>query len=139
MLIDAKLNTSLDETKKGPYPSNGMKFERDQSDHAYEEQSKTGHWNDRENAKYFAFLDKFKDRFLEKESRRQCKIFKALSQFIRTRNANQCRSHHHKMKKNFKTIEETLSSMMKKNPFLEAESKKYAEELSNFRIQAIIN
>lgn len=67
--------------------------------------NKTGHWSEKENAKYFAFLKKFKEKFSEKESRRQWKVFKTLSEFVKTRNANQCRSHHHKMQRNFETIE----------------------------------
>lgn len=41
-----------------------------------------------------------------------------MSQFIKTRDPNQCRSHHHKMNKNFETIEETLEYLRKKNPNL---------------------
>jgi hypothetical protein len=38
-----------------------------------------------------------------------------MSNFIKTRNPNQCRSHHHKMTKNFKTIEESLEFLKAKN------------------------
>jgi hypothetical protein len=34
------------------------------------------------------------------------------------------------MSKNFKTVEETLEFIRKRNPFLEPKAKKYSEELS---------
>ena len=67
---DAKLNTFSDDIKKGNLLINEVNFDQDLSESADLNKEKSGHWNDRENAKYFAFLDKFKDRFMEKESRR---------------------------------------------------------------------
>ena len=84
--------------------------------------SKSGHWSEKEQAKYYAFLCKFEDQFNEKESRRQCKVFKAMAGFIRSRDANQCRSHHHKMTKSFDSIHETLESLKSKYPYLKKRS-----------------
>ena len=77
-----------------------------------------GHWTELENAKYCAFLSKFKEKFGEKSARRQWKVFKSLADFMNTRNANQCRSHHHKMKKNFASTEEIIQFLKSKHPRL---------------------
>jgi len=71
---------------------------------------------------YYAFLEKFEEKFNEKESRRQWKIFKAMSSFIQTRDPNQCRSHHHKMTKSFENIRLALDSLSVKNQFLKKRS-----------------
>lgn len=65
---------------------------------------KIGHWSEKENIKYYAFLKRFQGMFDEREMRREWKVFKALSEFMKTRNPNQCRSHHHKMQKDFPNI-----------------------------------
>ena len=59
---------------------------------------------------------KFREKFSEKESRRHWKVFKSLAEFIKTRDPNQCRSHHHKMKKNYGSLEETLEFLRRKQP-----------------------
>ena len=77
---------------------------------------KTGHWSDKENTKYYAFLKQFPDKFSQKGLRREWKVFKALSEFVKTRNSNQCRSHHHKMQRDFQTIAETLAYLQIRIP-----------------------
>ena len=98
--------------------------------------SKTGHWSDKENIKYYAFLKKYRDKFEEKQSRRQWKVFKTLAQFIKTRNPNQCRSHHHKMRKGFPTISQTLYSLRIKIPQIEKKANKYEDSLSKLNFYA---
>ena len=56
------------------------------------------------------------DKFSEKEKRREWKVFKNLAEFVKTRNPNQCRSHHHKMQKDFRTVEDTLDYLKEKIP-----------------------
>jgi hypothetical protein len=44
-------------------------------------------------------LKTYRDNFIQKELRRTDKIFKEMAKFIKTRAADQCRSHHQKMEK----------------------------------------
>jgi hypothetical protein len=92
--------------------------------------ARRGHWSEKEQAKYFAFLEMFEEKFSQRDSRRECKVFKSMSQFIKTRDPNQCRSHHHKMNKNSKSIADTLHFLETKNPTLLAKSKKYLHLLT---------
>ena len=74
-------------------------------------------------------MKRFKEQFEEKEMRRECKVFKTLSEFVKTRNPNQCRSHHHKMQKDFKTVDETLAYLQLRVPEIEKKSDRYRENL----------
>ena len=57
----------------------------------------SGHWNLDESQRYYVFLTLNRKNFEKKGLRRSQKIFKEMSKFIRTRTADQCRSHHQKM------------------------------------------
>ena len=56
-----------------------------------------GHWLPEENACYLAFLECSEQSFQAKGLRRRDKVFKAMAKTIRTRDPEQCRSHHQKM------------------------------------------
>ena len=60
---------------------------------------KKGHWSLEENKRYHWFLEIHHHHFICKEMRRLDKIFKTMSTFIGSREAEQCRSHHQKMEK----------------------------------------
>jgi hypothetical protein len=56
-----------------------------------------GHWNYLEKKRYHWFLEMYHEHFENKHMRRMDKIFKSMADFIGTRAADQCRSHHQKM------------------------------------------
>ena len=60
-----------------------------------------GHWSLYENKRYHWFLQIHYHHFLNKYMRRIDKIFKTMSTFVGSREAEQCRSHHQKMEKKF--------------------------------------
>jgi len=66
---------------------------------------KGGHWTQKEKLKFTIFMDFHKEVFLRKQNRRMFKIFKIMAEFMKTRTAGQCRSHHQKMEKQFVSIE----------------------------------
>lgn len=99
--------------------------------------NKSGHWTEKENSKYYAFVRKFEDKFSEKESRRQWKVFKALATFVKSRNANQCRSHHHKMTKNHESVADALKFMRDRNAAIEEKAEKYLVQLEEIDFSTI--
>ena len=68
----------------------------------------TGHWTFEESTRYFIFLTIYQENFGKKSLRRSEKIFKEMSRFIKTRTADQCRSHHQKMEKKCLTLTKIL-------------------------------
>lgn len=66
---------------------------------------RVGCWSTFENLKYVKFLVKNKTCIDFSASRRKKKIFLRMSDYIETRNADQCRSHHQKYSERFKTID----------------------------------
>lgn len=54
------------------------------------------------------FLKGSKDVINDFKYRREMKIFKQMSQFIRTRTPDQCRSHHQKVQKLHQTIDDII-------------------------------
>jgi hypothetical protein len=66
----------------------------------------TSHWSEVENHKYVEFLTKFKS-VLEgpKKDRRKWHLNRIMSKEVATRSHEQCRSHHQKMLKHYKTVE----------------------------------
>lgn len=70
---------------------------------------------------YFYFLKDHRENFIKKETRRTDKIFKVMARYIRTRAADQCRSHHQKMEKKFGTIDAILASAESEVPLILAE------------------
>jgi hypothetical protein len=68
----------------------------------------SGHWRLEENKRYHWFLEVHHLHFIQREMRRLDKIFKTMSKFISTREAEQCRSHHQKMEKKFSSFSRIL-------------------------------
>lgn len=69
-----------------------------------------GHWNLREKRLYYTFLTQHERHFIKNELRRSDKVFRSMSHFIGTRAADQCRSHHQKMEKKYKTFENIVQA-----------------------------
>jgi hypothetical protein len=65
-----------------------------------------GKWNFNEKNYYSQFLDLNYDAIQSKRLRRTKKIFIQMSKFVKTRNPDQCRSHHQKMIKLYHSIPE---------------------------------
>ncbi len=68
-----------------------------------------------------------------KEKRRQSKVFKAMSAFVRTRKSNQCRSHHQKMESYFQSTQSIISYFKNKIPNYLNEFEASQEELSQLK------
>jgi hypothetical protein len=58
---------------------------------------RVGHWTPEEKKKYHWFLELYHSHFENKHLRRMDKIFKTMADFLGSRAADQCRSHHQKM------------------------------------------
>ncbi len=55
------------------------------------------------------FLKESKDVINDFKYRREMKIFKQMSQYVKTRTPDQCRSHHQKVQKLHKTISDIIT------------------------------
>jgi hypothetical protein len=67
-----------------------------------------GHWSPEESKLYHWFLELHNKHFIYKYLRRTDKIFKSMANFIQTREAEQCRSHHQKMEKKYHSFYQIL-------------------------------
>jgi hypothetical protein len=66
----------------------------------------TSHWTEEENGKYIEFLMKFREVIEgEKKQRRKWHLNRIMSKFLGSRSHEQCRSHHQKMIKNYRSID----------------------------------
>lgn len=92
------------------------------------------HWSEEENEKYVGFLLKFKS-VIEggKKNRRKWHLNRMMSKAIGSRSHEQCRSHHQKMIKHYKTLEGIISHLTK-NEILPLEEPK--EQISNSNMPA---
>ena len=64
------------------------------------------HWKTHENKRYIEFLLNYGELWeQDRESKRQLKVNKKMSEFIKTKNSTQCRSHHQKMMQHYGNIE----------------------------------
>lgn len=90
---------------------------------------KTGHWNEEEKIKYLMFIEFHYDKMKIKENRRLWRIFKIMSEFIQTRNSNQCRSHHKKMETHFESIPEIINYYKDRIPNYQEHFEKYLSHL----------
>lgn len=72
---------------------------------------KVGHWTTEEKKKYHWFLEIYHSHFENKQMRRMDKIFKTMADFLTSRAADQCRSHHQKMEKKYKTFYNILFNL----------------------------
>ena len=76
---------------------------------------KFGHWGLEENKKYHWFLELYNSHFMNKHMRRMDKIFKTMANFIGSREAEQCRSHHQKMEKKYHSFSKILINLRKQH------------------------
>ena len=70
-----------------------------------------GHWSEDEQKKYYIFLERYHDKFSDKKCRRHDKIFRIMAEFIGTREADQCRSHHQKIEKKYHSFEDIITHL----------------------------
>ena len=64
---------------------------------------KSGIWNINEMKAYLKFITRFESHFKGKATRKKKKIFQRMSNFIKSRTAEQCRSHHQKLEIKYET------------------------------------
>ncbi|CAD8206038.1 unnamed protein product [Paramecium octaurelia] len=57
---------------------------------------KKGHWTNKEHRLYLQFIESHKEIMSDSDQKKLNKIFKQMSDFLKTRSASQCRSHHQK-------------------------------------------
>jgi hypothetical protein len=69
--------------------------------HSYVRGEKSGKWSVEEHMKYIAFIDFHKDRMRSRDKRRTNKFYQEMADFLITRNALQCRSHHQKLEEKY--------------------------------------
>lgn len=62
-------------------------------------------WNLQENMSYIQFLDEHKEKLYSQFDRRSSKIFFHMARYVKTRNAEQCRTHHQKMIYGYGTVD----------------------------------
>lgn len=62
------------------------------------------------------FIDYHEQRLRLRQGRRQWRVFRAMSAFIRTRKPNQCRSHHAKMESYFEDIAAIINYLKARIP-----------------------
>ena len=74
--------------------------------------SKKKHWKPQENSKYVQFLRENMSLFEKnREDKRLMKINILMSNYVKSKNSNQCRSHHQKMLAHYKTIENIIACL----------------------------
>lgn len=74
-----------------------------------------GHWLVEENKRYHWFLEIHYQHFVNRQMRRMDKIFKTMEQFVGSRQAEQCRSHHQKMEKKYFTFPSIVANLRRKH------------------------
>lgn len=61
-----------------------------------------GRWDVEEHKKYYDFIKTNSNLFLNNDRRRYDKVFMVMSKYVKTRTADQCRTHHQKLLTKFK-------------------------------------
>ncbi|KAM3145631.1 hypothetical protein pb186bvf_002177 [Paramecium bursaria] len=72
------------------------KIKRKHIKKSHNPQYNTGHWTAQEHSMYMSFLQQHKDVMESAELKKTNKIFKLMSDIIKSRSPSQCRSHHQK-------------------------------------------
>lgn len=104
-LDDKRMDISLSPKQKKPKKIKGVQSEEKvRARKIVEPGRETGHWNPQEKRKYHWFLEIYHSHFENKHMRRMDKIFKTMADFLGSRAADQCRSHHQKMEKKYKNF-----------------------------------
>lgn len=77
--------------------------------------SPSAHWNNCEKVSYSVFVSYFRELMKsENEVKGNWDIFKGMARFIKSRNPQQCRSHHLKVIREFKGISRYISMVMER-------------------------
>ena len=77
-----------------------------------EKEKKYFKWSFGENTLYVEFLEKNPELFANEKERRKKKCYLEMSKYIMSRNSDQCRIHHQKMRKKYQTIEEIIENLV---------------------------
>lgn len=83
------------------YGGEESEFSSGRKGSSYVPGERSGKWSEEEHMKYIAFIDFNKDRMRSKDKRRSNKFYQEMADFIVTRNALQCRSHHQKLEEKY--------------------------------------
>lgn len=75
-----------------------------------------GKWTAEENQLYIEFLEENFAHFENADTRRKYQVFRAMAERIPKRDYEQCRSHHQKMERKYKTVAKIISSWTSKAP-----------------------
>ena len=75
------------------------------------------------------FLNQFEDILSKKKNNKTWKIFSLMAEFIKTRNSNQCRSHHKRLQRNHQTIADLINEEKSKYSNYEYNLKKKKKNL----------
>ena len=95
---------------------------------------KPGHWTLREKVRFSIFLEYFDKLFSLKENRKTLKIYRMMETFLKTKNADQCRSFHQKIKSRFHKIASFFDSMREEygEELYERDSQLFRNELEAY-------
>ena len=96
---------------KGLKTNKGKSLLKEENKLEKHEKLNKGHWRPEENKKYHWFLEMYSKHFIMKQLRRMDKIFKTMAEFIGTREAEQCRSHHQKMEKKHESFYKIIRNL----------------------------
>ncbi len=67
--------------------------------------NKSRNWNENELYKYAAFVHYHHFKLVASNLRKQWRVFKVMSDYIKTRNSNQCRCYNKKLMKKFDGVD----------------------------------
>lgn len=79
--------------------------------HGEDSSKYSGRWTSNENLTYITFLVENEHLVAQRKQRRKLRIFKSLSMLVVTRTPEQCRSHHQKMEKKYRTLHGIVSNL----------------------------
>ena len=70
-----------------------------------------GRWTTDENTRFVAFLTKFDKELESLKGKKRWGYFSLMSDFVKTRNTNQCRSYFNKLMKRFGSIQKIIAKL----------------------------
>ncbi|CAD8124230.1 unnamed protein product [Paramecium sonneborni] len=92
-----EMPTSLDNNQYGISKTSGTKLNKwKKKKNKKSKIFKKGHWTNKEQRLYQQFIEDHKEIMSDSDQKKMQKIFKQMSDFIKSRSASQCRSHHQK-------------------------------------------
>ena len=90
---------------------------------------KQAEWTPLENAKYGAFIELNAEKMEGKNHGSLWGVYKEMGKFVSSRNYRQCKSQHQKLVREYNTIPDIISALMKKFPTLKPVLAKQRESL----------